>query len=81
MRGWTLLAILVAVLGIPIYGVYWLSDTIALQPNIEKAGGSCQLEVVGPQWLKDWAGRDYVWLVGTPVDLNAPNGKRWTTAG
>src|SRR5580704_6441487 len=76
LRGWTLLAVLIAVLAIPIYGVYCLSEMIALQPNIEKAGGSVQLEVVGPQWLKDWAGRDYVWLVGTPVDLNAPQRQR-----
>jgi hypothetical protein len=47
-------------LAIPIYGVYCLSQMIALQPDIEKAGGSVQLEVVGPQWLKDFATRDYV---------------------
>jgi hypothetical protein len=69
---WSTLAVLLGVVAIPIYGIYWLSESIALQPNIEKAGGSCQLEVVGPQWLKDFAGRDYVWLFGTPVSLGAP---------
>src|SRR6516165_10377352 len=73
LRGWLTLAVFLGVVALPIYGIYCLSEAIALQPNIEKAGGSCQLEVVGPQWLKDWAGRDYVWLFGTPVYLNAPS--------
>ena len=72
VRGWMIFGLFLGVLAIPLYGVYSLSEMIALQPNIEKAGGNVQLEIVGPQWLKDFAGRDYVWLFGTPISLNAP---------
>ena len=66
-------AIALSIFSLSIYGIYWFSESISLQPEIEKAGGSVQLEVVGPQWLKDWAGRDYDWLVGTPVSLSVPS--------
>jgi hypothetical protein len=65
-------AIALSISSLGIYGIFWFSETISLQPEIEKAGGSVQLEVVGPQWLKDWVGRDYDWLVGTPVSLSVP---------
>jgi hypothetical protein len=66
---WLMLAILLGVLGVPLYAVYSVSEMITLQPNIEKGGGIILFEAVGPQWLKDWAGGNYDWLVGTPVSL------------
>jgi hypothetical protein len=72
LRGWLALAILLGVVGTPLYGVYVLSEMYTFQPNFEKAGGSVQLEVVGPQWFKDFAGRDHDWLFGTPIRLSAP---------
>jgi hypothetical protein len=66
---WLMLAILLGVLGVPLYAVYSVSEMITLQPNVEKGGGIIQFEAVGPPWLKDWSGGNYDWLVGTPVSL------------
>jgi hypothetical protein len=69
MRGWFALVILLGVVGVPLYAVYWISERITLQPDIERGGGIIQYEVRGSSWLKDWAGDNHDWLVGSPVSL------------
>jgi hypothetical protein len=76
LQGWVLLAVVLGVLGVPLYIASCVSDLYTFQPELEKAGGSVQLEVVGPQWYKDFAGRDRDWLFGTPIRLSAPKRQR-----
>jgi hypothetical protein len=72
IRGWLTLGTVLFVVGLPLYGIYWLRELYLFQPNLENAGGSVQLAVVGPQWLREFAGHDRDWLFGTPVRLFAP---------
>jgi hypothetical protein len=69
LHGWLTLAVVLGVLGIPLYVVYCVSEMITFQPTIEKGGGIIQFEAAGPQWLKDWTGGNYEWLAGTPVSI------------
>jgi Leucine-rich repeat (LRR) protein len=75
-RGWITRAMLLAIVGTLLYVVWVLSQRYTFQSDLEKAGGTVQFEVVGPQWFKDFAGRDHDWLFGTPVRLSAPKHQR-----
>jgi len=53
LRDWMTFGVGLCLLSIPFYLLYWLYARISFKPEIDRLGGSVQLDIVVPKWYRD----------------------------